>query len=133
VDRLTKDAQDALRRTMEKYISSCRLILCALSTSRVTPAIQSRCLLVRVASPTESQIAKVLQFIARKESITAPIELIDRIAKASLGNLRRAILMFEACKADRYPFVDNQELQCKLNLILKNSCLPVNESAITSR
>lgn len=61
VDRLSKDAQDALRRTMEKYISSCRLILCALSTSRVTPAIQSRCLPLRVAAPTSRQIVKVLQ------------------------------------------------------------------------
>ncbi len=61
VDRLSKDAQDALRRTMEKYISSCRLILCALSTSRVTPAIQSRCLPIRVAAPTNQQIVKGLQ------------------------------------------------------------------------
>jgi len=61
VDRLTKDAQDALRRTMEKYISSCRLILCALSTSRVTPAIQSRCLPIRVPAPKPEQILKALQ------------------------------------------------------------------------
>jgi replication factor C subunit 3/5 len=60
VDELTKDAQHALRRTMEKYVATCRLILCVNSTSRVIPAIKSRCLGIRVAAPTNEEIIDVL-------------------------------------------------------------------------
>ena len=56
VDKLTRDAQHSLRRTMEKYISSCRVILCCNSTSRVIPAIRSRCLAIRVAAPTIDEV-----------------------------------------------------------------------------
>lgn len=60
VDELTKDAQHALRRTMEKYVATCRLILCVNSTSRVIPAIKSRCLGIRVAAPTTDETVKIL-------------------------------------------------------------------------
>lgn len=60
VDELTKDAQHALRRTMEKYVATCRLILCVNSTSRVIPAIKSRCLGIRVPAPSHQDIIKIL-------------------------------------------------------------------------
>lgn len=61
VDALTKDAQHALRRTMEKYMATCRIILCVNSTSRVIPAIRSRCLGIRVSAPTVTEIVDILE------------------------------------------------------------------------
>ena len=57
VDKLTKDAQHALRRTMEKYMGTCRVILVTNSTSKVIPAIRSRCLAVRVPAPSLDEIS----------------------------------------------------------------------------
>jgi replication factor C subunit 3/5 len=56
-DALTRDAQAALRRTMEKYMTNMRLILCASSTSKIIAPIRSRCLLVRVAAPDQPEVS----------------------------------------------------------------------------
>lgn len=55
-DSLSRDAQAALRRTMEKYMSNMRIILCANSTSRLIAPIKSRCLLIRVAAPNAEEV-----------------------------------------------------------------------------
>lgn len=100
-DRLTKDAQHALRRTMEENISSCRLILCAESSSRIIAPIKSRCLMIRVAAPKCDEIAKILMTVGGKEKcdfLNQQIAL--QIAKESGRNLRRALLMLETMKTD---------------------------------
>ena len=44
VDRLSREAQASLRRTMEKYSSACRLVLCCNNVSKVWLMIsRSRC------------------------------------------------------------------------------------------
>lgn len=107
VDSLTKDAQHALRRTMEKYIANCRIILCSTSISRVIPAIRSRCLCIRVPAPTEGEIVTILTSICSKEGLSLPEPLAQRIAEKSNRNLRRAILMCEACKVEHQEFTPN--------------------------
>jgi replication factor C subunit 3/5 len=101
-DSLSRDAQAALRRTMEKYSPNLRLILLANSTANIIAPIRSRTLLVRVAAPKEEEIVDVLEKAGKKEGWVNVKELNERIAKESGRNLRRALLMFEAVHAQKY-------------------------------
>ncbi|KAG5628341.1 hypothetical protein H5410_000058 [Solanum commersonii] len=101
VDKLSREAQHSLRRTMEKYSASCRLILCSNSSSKVTEAVRSRCLNVRINAPMEEEIVSVLEFIAKKEGLQFPQGFAARIVEKSNRNLRRAVLTFESCRVQQ--------------------------------
>ncbi|KAK0542571.1 Replication factor C (RF-C) subunit [Tilletia horrida] len=97
-DALSRDAQSALRRTMEKYMGNLRLILCANSTSKIIAPIRSRCLLMRVGAPNLAEMGTVLRFVAQKERFAVSDSAVERIYADSKGNMRKALLVLEALR-----------------------------------
>jgi len=93
-------------------MATCRIILCCNSTSRVIPAVRSRCLCLRVAAPTSEQICSILKKTCKEEGLQQlPNELAQRLALKSNRNLRRALLMCETTYVSHYPFTNDQEIQ----------------------
>lgn len=83
---------------MEKYMTNMRLIMCANSTSKIIAPIRSRCLLVRVAAPTDAEMTTVLNHVAKKERFSLPESASSQVTQACDGNLRKALLVLEAMR-----------------------------------
>lgn len=95
VDNLSKEAQAALRRTMEKCMKTCRIIMTCETLTKIIPPIRSRCISIRIASPKETEIKDILQKINKQEGINLNETVLQKIIKSSNRNLRYAINMLQ--------------------------------------
>ena len=109
VDRLTKQAQHSLRRTMEKYSSSCRLVMLCGAVSKVLEPVRSRCLCVRVPAPSHASLMEVLMHVSQGEALNVPPALAARVAAASCQDVRKALLCLECCRVQQFPFTEDQQ------------------------
>lgn len=90
-DNMTSDAQQALRRTMERYTETCRFIMCANYSGKIIEPIQSRCAPFRFTFLPREEHDRYLKEIAAKEKVKLVPEGLDAIFEVCGGDLRRAI------------------------------------------
>jgi len=95
-DNMTADAQQALRRTMERYTETCRFILIANYSGRIIEPIQSRCAPFRFTYLPREEQDKYLRYIAEQEKVELLDEGLDAIYEVCGGDLRRAINTLQA-------------------------------------
>lgn len=88
-DALTKEAQQALRRTMENYTSSCRFILSCNYASKIIDPIQSRCAVFKFKPLAQEHIQNILEDIAQKEELDISQEAQQALFEVSNGDVRR--------------------------------------------
>jgi len=98
-DALTKDAQHALRRTMEMYTSTCRFILSCNYSSKIIEPLQSRCALFRFRPVEQEKVTEMLKKIAHREGLELTHEAFQAILYNSGGDLRRAINLLQSAAA----------------------------------
>ncbi len=95
-DSLTRDAQHALRRTMERFVTSCRFCLICNYSSKIIEPIQSRCAIFRFPRLNEEQLKKRIEYIAHEEKVKLTEEGKAAILYVASGDLRRAINVLQA-------------------------------------
>lgn len=96
-DNMTSQAQQALRRTMEKYTSNCRMILICNYSNKIIPPIQSRCVIFRFSSLNDDDIKQRLKLVAKREGITIIANGLNALVSVSQGDCRRAINYLQSC------------------------------------
>jgi replication factor C small subunit len=95
-DALTPEAQQALRRTMENYSSTCRFMLSCNYSSKIIDPIQSRCAIFRFKLLEKKDIEKRIRTIAEQENLTIEPDSIEILYEGSEGDCRRAINILQS-------------------------------------
>lgn len=95
-DNMTSDAQQALRRTMERYTETCRFILIANYSGKIIEPIQSRCAPFRFTYLPREEQNKYLKHIAQNEKVDLLKDGLDAIYDVCGGDLRKATNSLQA-------------------------------------
>ena len=96
-DSLTKEAQQALRRTMENYSAICRFILSCNYSSKIIDPIQSRCSLFRFSPLKEEDVNSLVDSIIKSEGLTINDDAKKAIYEISEGDARRVANVLQSC------------------------------------
>ena len=98
-DNLTKDAQQALRRTMETFAQTTRFLLSCNYSSKIIDPILSRCTVFRFKPLDENEIKEIVNNIAKKEDLKINDDAVNALFKISEGDCRRLENLLQSCAA----------------------------------
>ncbi|MBW2986846.1 replication factor C small subunit, partial [Candidatus Woesearchaeota archaeon] len=96
-DALTRDAQQALRRTMENYAATCRFILACNYSSKIIDPIQSRCAMFRFRPLAKEHMLELVNFIVEKESLNVDDAAKEALIEVSGGDCRKFENVLQSC------------------------------------
>lgn len=105
-DNMTSDAQQALRRTMERFTETCRFILIANYSGKIIEPIQSRCAPFRFTYLRREDHDVYLKHIIERENVKIANGGLDAIYEIFGGDLRRAVNTLQAAASLDRPIDD---------------------------
>lgn len=95
---MTKDAQSALRRTMEQYTKVTRFVICCNYVSRIIEPITSRCAKFRYKPLNAESMIGRLRTIAAAEKIELGDETLQELVRISDGDMRKSITVLQSAQ-----------------------------------
>ena len=104
MDGMTKDAQNALKRIMERYSGNVRFIITCNHRHKIIYPLQSRCAHYNFKRLSNEQVKWVLERIMKMEGITdVESEQLDTFISGVQGDVRRAITELQASVSSNTP------------------------------
>lgn len=95
-DAMTKDAQFALRRVIEKHTKSTRFALICNHVNKIIPALQSRCTRFRFAPLDAAHIKERLQYVVTAEGLDVDESGFAALVRLSNGDMRKALNILQS-------------------------------------
>ena len=100
MDGMTTDAQNALKRVMERYASNVRFIITANDRSKIIYPLQSRCANYFFTKLDSTTISTLLKTILSREDISHPSDVdLGQFISHYNGDVRRTITELQAALA----------------------------------
>jgi len=88
-DALTREAQQAMRRTMENFAQTCRFILSCNYSSKIIDPIQSRCVVFRFKPLEKRDVLDIVENITKNERLKIDEKAKEALYEISEGDCRR--------------------------------------------
>ncbi|NXW75317.1 RFC5 factor, partial [Hirundo rustica] len=95
-DAMTQDAQNALRRVIEKFTENTRFCLICNYLSKIIPALQSRCTRFRFGPLTPELMVPRLQHVIQEEGVDVSEDGMKALVTLSSGDMRRALNILQS-------------------------------------
>nr|CAH7766945.1 unnamed protein product [Callosobruchus chinensis] len=95
-DAMTMDAQNALRRIIEKYTENIRFCIICNYMSKIIPALQSRCTRFRFGPLSSEQIMPRLEYVVEQEGVTITEDGKRALLTLANGDMRKVLNVLQS-------------------------------------
>ncbi|XP_044731068.1 replication factor C subunit 5 [Chrysoperla carnea] len=118
-DAMTNDAQNALRRIIEKYTDNVRFCIICNYLGKIIPAIQSRCTRFRFGPLNNDQIIPRLNHVIDKESLTVTEDGKQALLTLASGDMRKVLNILQSTWL-AYKYVNEENVYTCVGHPMKN-------------